>query len=97
MTLTGWGVTAWFVEPRYSKKAPDEGGPTPVSDEDLEARKITTEEKRGLLYGGVALFVFLIGLLMLIVASNRFVDYLADAAAGNLPSDLIVEMLVMKT
>ena len=66
LTLTGWGVTAWFVEPRYSKKAPDEGGPTPVSDEDLEARKITTEEKRGLLYGGVALFVFLIGLLMLI-------------------------------
>ena len=66
LTLTGWGVTAWFVEPRYSKKAPDEGGPTPVSDEDHEARRITDEEKRGLLCGGIALTAFLLCLLVLI-------------------------------
>jgi lipopolysaccharide export system permease protein len=39
---------------------------------------------------------WMIGLLLLIVASNRFVGFLADAAAGKLPSDLIVQMLVMK-
>lgn len=36
------------------------------------------------------------GLLILILASNRFVQYLADAAAGNLPTDMIVQMLSMK-
>jgi lipopolysaccharide export system permease protein len=40
--------------------------------------------------------VWIIGLLILILASNRFVEYLADAAAGKLPGDLIAEMLIMK-
>lgn len=34
--------------------------------------------------------------LVLILASDRFVGYLADAAAGDLPANLIVQMLVMK-
>ena len=39
---------------------------------------------------------WIIGLLVLILASNRFVGYLADAAAGKLPSDLILQMLSAK-
>jgi len=39
---------------------------------------------------------WIIGILVLILASNRFVEYLADAAAGKLPGDLIAEMLIMK-
>lgn len=39
---------------------------------------------------------WIVGLLLLIVASNRFVEYLADAAAGKLPGDLILKMLMMK-
>ena len=39
---------------------------------------------------------WLIGLLVLILASNQFVDYLADAAAGKIPGDLILQMLVMQ-
>lgn len=39
---------------------------------------------------------WILGLLLLVLASNRFVEYLADAAAGNLPPDLILEMLAMK-
>jgi lipopolysaccharide export system permease protein len=34
--------------------------------------------------------------LVLILASDKFVDYLADAAAGNLPNDLIFNILAMK-
>lgn len=34
--------------------------------------------------------------LLAILASDRFVDYLADAAAGNLPANLILQMLIMK-
>ncbi len=36
------------------------------------------------------------GILLLILASHRFVDYLADAAAGDIPGNLVFEMLYMK-
>lgn len=39
---------------------------------------------------------WILGLLLLILTSNRFVDYLSDAAAGQLPSELIFQMLMMK-
>lgn len=35
-------------------------------------------------------------LLVLIITSHRFVDYLADAAAGRIPGDLILKLLLMK-
>ncbi len=37
ITLTGWLTTAWFVEHRFSRKSAEEGGPRPVSQEDLAA------------------------------------------------------------
>ena len=40
--------------------------------------------------------LWLTGLLVLIITSHRFVDYLADAAAGRIPGDLILKMLLMK-
>ena len=40
--------------------------------------------------------LWLIGLLVLIITSHRFIDYLADAAAGRIPGDLIIKLLVMK-
>ncbi len=40
--------------------------------------------------------LWLAGLLFLILTSHRFVDYLADAAAGKLASDLIFQMLGLK-
>ncbi len=39
---------------------------------------------------------WIIGLLLLIIMSNRFVRYLADAAAGALPADLVLQTLLMK-
>ncbi|MBI2993944.1 MAG: LPS export ABC transporter permease LptF [Gammaproteobacteria bacterium] len=39
---------------------------------------------------------WIIGLLFLILVSNRFVGYLADAAAGTLPAGLILQMLSAK-
>ena len=40
--------------------------------------------------------LWLAGLLFLILTSHRFVDYLADAAAGKLAGDLIFQMLGLK-
>jgi lipopolysaccharide export system permease protein len=39
---------------------------------------------------------WVLAILLLVLASNRFVDYLADAAAGKLPAALIFHMLAMK-
>ena len=39
---------------------------------------------------------WILGFLILILASDRFVDYLAEAAAGDLPADVILLMLSMK-
>ena len=39
---------------------------------------------------------WILGLLLLVLTSNRFVDYLADAASGKLPAELILQMLGMK-
>jgi lipopolysaccharide export system permease protein len=39
---------------------------------------------------------WILGLLLLVLASNRFVEYLADAASGKLPAELIFRMLGMK-
>ncbi len=39
---------------------------------------------------------WIIGLLLLIITSNRFVNYLADAAAGTFPIDLVFQTLFMK-
>ena len=39
---------------------------------------------------------WILGLLLLVLASNRFVEYLADAASGKLPAELILQMLGMK-
>jgi lipopolysaccharide export system permease protein len=40
--------------------------------------------------------LWIIGLLLLILASNRFVGFLADAADGELPGELVLQMLTMK-
>lgn len=49
LALVGWGVTHWFVEPRYATKPPDEGGPAPLTAEDRDARHISPGEARGLM------------------------------------------------
>ncbi len=52
ITLVGWGVSAWIVEPRLKNKTPEEGGPGGEGESmDLN---LTGEEKRGLAWAGVA-------------------------------------------
>jgi aminobenzoyl-glutamate transport protein len=57
ITLTGWGVTHWVVEPRLKNKPPEEGGPAAVSTEELEAQRLTRDERRGLVAAGIAFLV----------------------------------------
>lgn len=52
LTLVGWAVTAWFVEPRLAKKSPEEGGPG--GDVDASTLDLKPEEKRGLAWAVVS-------------------------------------------
>jgi aminobenzoyl-glutamate transport protein len=57
ISLVGWGVSAWVVEPRLKNKPPEEGGPGGEGESmDLH---LSGEEKRGLAWGGVAMVLTL--------------------------------------
>ncbi|MGP1346476.1 MAG: AbgT family transporter [Phycisphaerales bacterium] len=43
-TAVGWATTHFFVEPRFERKSPEEGGPAPIADEDVGAHQITRNE-----------------------------------------------------
>ncbi len=67
LTLVGWWVTARFIEPRLSAKAPEDGGPVPPSSAELLAQRLTAREVRALAWGAgvtlAALAVFLLAIL----------------------------------
>ncbi len=51
ITIVGWGISAWIVEPRLQKKSPEEGGPG--ADGDSIDLNLSAEEKRGLWWAGL--------------------------------------------
>ncbi|MBX2799840.1 MAG: AbgT family transporter [Myxococcales bacterium] len=68
LTLVGWVVTARFVEPRYDGKPADEGGPSPVTEEERAAQVVTDEERAGLRMSlGVGLFTTALCLALIFV------------------------------
>ena len=52
LTAVGWAVTAWWVEPRFADKAPEEGGAQPISPEELARQRLGPQELRGLAVAG---------------------------------------------
>jgi aminobenzoyl-glutamate transport protein len=63
LMATGWAVTAWWVEPRFAAKSPEEGGPAARSDADREEQRLDDDEKRGLRAGVAAVAVTLLVLI----------------------------------
>jgi len=59
VTLMGWGVSAWFVERRLSKKSAEDGGPTPVDKSDLESQKLTPQESTALTWSAATMALLL--------------------------------------
>lgn len=48
LTGVGWAVTALWVEPRWSGRSPEDGGPAPVDAGELAGQRATAEERRAL-------------------------------------------------
>mgnify|MGYP001042896806 CR=1 FL=1 len=56
-TLVGWATTAWFVEPRFNRKSPEQGGPEPMDPQLRKEQRVTAAEFRGMNAAGTALFL----------------------------------------
>ena len=65
LTLVGWAVTAWWVEPRFAQLPASEGGPVPVTQEDLDTQRLSAVEKRALLLACGAAAATLLGVVSL--------------------------------
>jgi aminobenzoyl-glutamate transport protein len=63
ITLTGWLVTAQFVEKRLSQRPPEEGGPSIPTETELAQQQLAPVEKTGLKITGV-IFLALMALLL---------------------------------
>jgi aminobenzoyl-glutamate transport protein len=48
LTGVGWAVTAWWVEPRFANKPPEEGGAPDASAAEGTAHRLAPEERRAL-------------------------------------------------
>ena len=66
MTLTGWAVTAWFVERRLNEKTPEEGGPVPPSEKEIKQQKLKPDETTALLLSCLS-FAIVIGIIVAMV------------------------------
>lgn len=58
ITLTGWFVSDFIVEKRLHKKSAEDGGPQPLSGDDLADQEMTPTEKRGLAAAVIGVLAF---------------------------------------
>ena len=65
LTLVGWAVTAFLVEPRYAGKPANEGGPSVSTSGDAET-KLTGDERRGL-YSSTLAFLITFSMIMAMI------------------------------
>ncbi|MHC4892968.1 MAG: AbgT family transporter [Planctomycetota bacterium] len=85
VTLVGWAITSYLVEPRLAKKAPEDGGPGQLEGApagDLDSLELTSSEKRGLMAAFVTGLLTVGGLAAAIFMPGGF---LYDAPDANLP------------
>ncbi|MEM9413999.1 MAG: AbgT family transporter [Planctomycetota bacterium] len=72
LTLVGWGVTAWFVEPRLNARSAEHGGPGAVLEDHTEHQRLSALEVRGLIWAACALTIFAVVLVLLIMVPCSF-------------------------
>jgi aminobenzoyl-glutamate transport protein len=83
LTLVGWGVSAWIVEPRLNSRSPEEGGPTTGAAASRDAMRLTTSEVKGLVWASISLAVVFGVLLSLILVPGAplYGDYTDPATS----------------
>jgi aminobenzoyl-glutamate transport protein len=82
LTLIGWGVTAWFVEPRLNHRAAEHGGPGDVSDAHRDSQRLTPAEVRGLAWGAAAIVCFAAAVGLMVVLKGALLHGTDEASHG---------------
>ena len=67
LTFVGWGVSSLIVEPRLSRRSPEDGGPCVISDDDLASQQLTLREWHGLAWAAAATGLCIAGIAALIL------------------------------
>jgi aminobenzoyl-glutamate transport protein len=93
LTGVGWAVTAGFVEPRWGRRPPAEGGPDPSATVQPAERQLTDPERRGLARGLAVLALAL----ALVLAATLVPGAPLQGEAGKFPRwvDAIVPLLFL--
>lgn len=81
LTGIGWGVTAWFVEPRLEKRHAEHGGPSIPTASDSKSTQLTAPEKRGLIWTGLAMVV-IAGIIVVLIKVPGLMLYGTDPENG---------------
>ena len=79
LTLIGWAVTAWFVEPRLNARSAEHGGPNDGATLDEHAQTLDADEKNGLVWASGALTGFA-GLVIALISTKGWLLHGIDAA-----------------
>jgi aminobenzoyl-glutamate transport protein len=90
MTLAGWFITAKFVEPRFERKAEEDGGPPPEKQDMKAVRILEPSEKKGLVAGAIAFALVFTGILAMILIEGAPLHGKAEGA----PFDRWVQVIV---
>ena len=82
LTLIGWAVTAWFVEPRLNGRLAEHGGPGEIDDADDEDTALTASDKRGLIWAGVTTLLLGISAVVLLFWKGSPLHGIDESFAG---------------
>lgn len=94
LTLIGWAVSAWIVEPRLHKRSPEDGGPGLGVKLDRVAMRLTAAERKGLFWAAIWLVVLLAAVAALVFIPNAPLQgKVTDPATGRV-SDRWVNAVV---
>ena len=66
ITLTGWAITAFFVERRLNRKPPEEGGPAIERESTVDDHRLTPQERGAMRAAGLSMLATLSSFIALI-------------------------------
>lgn len=89
LTVIGWAVTAWFVEPRLNARSSEHGGPSDADTLHQHAQHLSRDEIKGLTFAGFALLGLAVIVGILVAVPNGLLHG-TDPASHNFARWVVV-------
>ncbi|MBS0197165.1 MAG: AbgT family transporter [Planctomycetes bacterium] len=94
LTVVGWAVTSWIIEPRLATRPAEEGGPAPAPNADDPEKMLTPQERSGLAAAAATLVVLLGIILAMALVPGWPLHGLAPATGQSTPPDRWTQAIV---